>query len=152
MDRLPSRQVEKLLYRIRDAKGGKVSVSDLSMPDRERLAILSSRGLVVGCDHYFPHNDPGSSVYFVGPFANSVSISTAGMDYLSDLADERRTRWFRFGRDILMLVIGAIITLVVTFFFNKLTGSANPDNHVATSENSPASAATPSDSDCFVPD
>lgn len=150
MDRLPSKQVEKLLYRIRDAKGGKVSIESLSKPDRDRLKILDKYKFVEGCDPYYSTNEPGSHVIFVGHFYNSVKISTAGMDYLSDLAEERRSGMLRFGRDVLMLIIGAVVTLAVTFLFNQLTGSSDPDNPVPVSQESATMTATPSDSDLDI--
>lgn len=126
MDKLPSKNVEKLLCRIRDAKGGKLDVSSLSEPDRDRLHILDKRGLLQWCDAYYPRNDPDSAVYIVGPRYKSVTLSTSGVDYLADLADERKARWLRLGRDVLMMVIGAAVTLVATFLFNQLTGSVQP--------------------------
>lgn len=126
MDKLPSKNVEKLLYRVRDAKGGKLDVSSLSGPDRDRLDILDKRGLLQWCDAYYPRNDPDSAVFFVGPRYKSVTLSTSGVDYLADLAEERKSRWLRFGRDLLMLVIGAAVTLIATFLFNQLTGSGQP--------------------------
>lgn len=147
MDKLPSKNIEKLLIRIQRSENGKLFLSSLSDDDRDRLRILSDRGLIRGCDSYFPENDPNSSVVFVGPLSRSITLTTAGTDYLSDLSEERKARLLRFGRDVLMLILGAIVTLVVTFFFNKLTVSTDPEDHIPVSENPPAFVATPSDND-----
>lgn len=147
MDKLPSKNIEKLLIRIQRSENGKLSLSSLSDDDLDRLRILSDRGLIRGCDSYFPENDPNSSVIFIGPLSRSVTLTTAGTDYLSELSEERKTLWLRFGRDLLMLILGALITLVGTFLFNKLTGGADPEDHIPVSENRPAFVATPSDND-----
>lgn len=149
MEKLPSKNAEKLLLRIRDAEEGKLPLSSLSEADLDRLGILSERSLIVNCDFYFPENDPDSSVYIVGPLSKSVRLSTAGMDYLSELAHERKSAWMRFGRDVLMLLIGAVVTLVATFVFNKLSGSSGDKDPVPVSENSPALTAAPADDDFF---
>ena len=126
MEKLPSKNVEKLLRRIHAAKDGKLPLSSLSDADRDRLRILDDRGLIEYCDPYHPPVDPDSPVIFAGPFCRSVKLSTAGMDYLSDLSNNRRSRLFHFGHDVLMLIIGAAITLIVTFLFNQLAGSGQP--------------------------
>ena len=116
MDKLPSRNHEKLLLRISHAAGGKIVLSDLSEDDRNRFSDLQDRNLVQFCDAEFPPNDPSSSVIFIGPVFRSAMLSTAGKDYLSELQDERRENLKRFGRDILMMILGALIT----FLFDKL--------------------------------
>ena len=147
MDKLPSKNTEKLLIRIQLSENGKLPLSSLSDDDRDRLRILSDRGLIRGCDSYFPESDPNSSVVFIGHLSRSVTLTTAGTDYLSELSEDRKTRWLRFWRDVLMLILGAIITLVCTFIFNKLAVSTDPENLVPVSENRPAFVATPSDND-----
>ncbi len=121
MDKLPSKNHEKLLLRISNAPGGKIALSALGNEDRDRFSVLQNQDLVRLCDPYDPPNDPRSSVVFVGPFYRSAMLSTAGKDYLSDLKEERRDSWKRFGRDILMMILGALVTLLLTLLFNQLS-------------------------------
>ena len=150
MDKLPSKNTERLLLRIQNARDSRLPLSSFSDADHDRLKILQERGFVQGCDSYSPHNDPDSPVYVIGPLFRSVTLTTSGADYLSELSEERKARWLRFGRDILMMIIGAVVTLAVTFAFNKLTGTSDSESSVSVSNGSPALITTPSDVDAHA--
>lgn len=147
MEKLPSKNCEILLFRIRNSEDGKLPISSLSATDRDRLQILKDHELICGCDPYFPQNDPNSAVFLVGPLYNSVTLTTAGEDYLSELSAEKKAAIKRFSRDVLMLIIGAIITLAATFFFNKLTGLSDQKDAIPVEESGSAFIALPPDFD-----
>ncbi len=138
MEKLPSVSCERLLTRIRAAENGKIPIDSLDADDWERFKILKERNFVQGCDPAFFKNDPDSLVQIIGPNYQSICITTLGKDYLSELSEERKSGWLRFGRDVVMLIVGAIVTVIITFLFNQLSGSVKPEDHVPVTENSPA--------------
>lgn len=149
MDKLPSRRHEELLARIRKAQDDGLSLEAFSEEDRERLTVLYDRDLIEVSAYMEVPSDPNGLTRFAPGFPAAVRVSADGSDYLFELAQERKRRLLAFVREIVMLLLAALIGALVDRYFLRAPAD-EPENPVPVAVYRPASGTDLSDHDALI--